>query len=84
MYEGLRIDYGGDSSLLADLNASKAKLHSFYKANYRTASVNTLRAPQRSFSDLDPHQYMIPLARRRVAMDELHAYFKLPREDFST
>ena len=96
MYEGLRIDCGTDTSLLADLNASKSKLHSFYLTNYRKNPANSSRAPQRSFSDLGSSpapagrspekvnftsRYQV---KDRVAVDELEAYFKLPREDFGT
>ncbi len=97
MYEGLRIDCGTDTSLLADLNASKSKLHSYYLTNYRKHSASSSRAPQRSFSDLGSSP-TLPAGRSpekvnftsryqvkdRVAIDELEAYFKLPREDFGT
>lgn len=96
MYEGLRIDCGADTLLLADLNALKSKLHSFYLTNYRKHPASSSRVPQRAFSDLGSSlsqpghspekvnftsRYQV---KDRVAVNELEAYFKLPREDFGT
>lgn len=88
-YEGARKDYADDPDLLAYLEVTKSKLHTYYiqhYVNHTTASHNSVSNVTRSVtSDGSPSKVNFTLRYKKkdnVLCDELEEYFKLPHEDF--
>ena len=98
MYEGLKSDCVSDPSLLADLDAAKCKLKTFYQQNYvrhsqstnlqLTPSSSSVISRNSSFSVTGSPEKVNFISRYQVKdramFDEVDEYFKLPWEDFES
>ena len=92
MYKGLKLDCVSDSLLLADLDAAKSKLKTFYQQNYVRRSQSTNLQPTPSSSSVvslnsshgvsgSPEKVNFISRyqmKDRVMVDEVNEYFKLP------
>jgi hypothetical protein len=84
LYEGAREDYTDDPDLLAYLEVTKLKLHTYYiqhYVNHATASHKSVSDATRSVtSDGSPSKVNFTLRYKKkdnVICDELEEYFKL-------
>jgi hypothetical protein len=91
-YEGLKIDYGDDLTLLDHLEESKTSLSIYFAENYAAlcpptpSSSQDLTPVQALPVDGSPQKSFTARYRRREnhSTDELEEYLKLPAEDFDT
>ena len=83
-YEGLKLDFANDPSLLADLERSKDRLQEFYEDNY---AVSPTRYEDINDNSRIMDSYTSDFTSRYSSIDpevvdELEEYFKIKRKDF--
>jgi hypothetical protein len=87
-YSALFEEFEGDGDLAPFLQSSKDRLHTFYTTYYANKSA-LIHSPDPSVSESALNtslkkSFTARFRKPRVPVDELHEFWKLPREDFDT
>jgi hypothetical protein len=91
-YDGMKIDYENDPSLMDYLESSKSELQDYFDMHYsnkhptlsQIADVATASSSAPTTTLLSPQKNFTSRFQRKTktVLNELEEYFKLPREDF--